>query len=78
MNDIVSVRGEVQQPVNIKYDKDNTDIGYYVNSAGGYGERPWRSRVNVKYLSGRIKTRKTFYFPLLSKSKTRLYCYRST
>ncbi|MBK7587300.1 MAG: SLBB domain-containing protein [Bacteroidetes bacterium] len=62
MNDIVSVRGEVQQPVNIKYDKDNTDIGYYVNSAGGYGERPWRSRVNVKYLSGRIKNTKNFLF----------------
>jgi len=62
VNDIVSVRGEVQQAVNIKYDKDNSAITYYINSAGGYGDRPWRSRVNVKYLNGRIKNTKNFLF----------------
>lgn len=62
VNDIVSVRGEVQQAVNIKYDKDNSTIAYYINSAGGYGDRPWKSRVNVKYLNGRIKNTRNFLF----------------
>ncbi len=62
VSDIVTVKGEVQQPVNIKYDKDNSSINYYIGSAGGFGERPWRSRINVKYLSGKIKNTKNFLF----------------
>lgn len=62
VNDIVSVRGEVQQPINIKFDKDNTSLNYYIASAGGFGDRPWRARINVKYLSGRIKNTKNFLF----------------
>ena len=59
-NDIVSVRGEVQVPVNIKFDKEYSHVKYYINAAGGYGERPWRSRINVRYSSGRVKSTHNF------------------
>ena len=62
INDIVSVRGEVQQSVNIKFDRDNNSVASYIGAAGGYGERPWRSRINVKYLNGRIRKTKNFLF----------------
>lgn len=61
-NEIVSVRGEVQQAINIKYDFDNSSIGYYINSAGGFGEKPWKKRINVKYQNGKMKTTKNFLF----------------
>jgi protein involved in polysaccharide export with SLBB domain len=61
-NEIVSVRGEVQSPVNMMYDGENDKVQYYVNSAGGYSERPWKSRINVKYQNGRIKNTKTILF----------------
>lgn len=60
INDIVSIRGEVQSEVNIKFDPSNLDVRYYINSAGGYGERPWKRRIYVKDQNGKIRTTKTF------------------
>ncbi|MBL7773998.1 MAG: SLBB domain-containing protein [Chitinophagaceae bacterium] len=60
INDIVSLRGEVQSQVNVKFDKDNQSIKYYIASAGGFGNDPWKNRINVKYQNGRIKSTKTF------------------
>lgn len=60
MNDIVSVRGAVQSQVNVKYDKDNRNINYYIANAGGYGERPWKKRINVRYQNGKMKSTKNF------------------
>lgn len=62
LNDIVSVRGEIQSPINIKFDKNNNSVDYYVASAGGYGENPWKKRINVKYQNGKIKATKNFLF----------------
>ncbi len=62
VNEIVQVRGEVQIPVNIKFDKENTSVKYYIGAAGGLGDNPWRSRINVKYASGKVKSTKNFLF----------------
>jgi protein involved in polysaccharide export with SLBB domain len=62
VNDIVTVKGEVQSIVNIKFDKDFQDVNYYIGNAGGFGERPWKSRINVKYQNGRIKKTTNFLF----------------
>lgn len=62
VNDIVTVKGEVQSAVNIKFDKDFEDVNYYIGTAGGFGERPWKSRINVRYQNGRIKRTKNFLF----------------
>ncbi len=62
VNDIVSVRGEVQSAVNIKYDKDFNRVQHYIGAAGGLGENPWKARINVKYQNGRIKNTKNYLF----------------
>jgi len=62
VNEIIQVRGAVQVPVNIKFDKENTGVKYYIGAAGGYGDNPWRSRINVKYSNGRVKNTKNFLF----------------
>jgi protein involved in polysaccharide export with SLBB domain len=62
VNDIVTVKGEVQSIINIKFDKDFQDVNYYIGNAGGFGERPWKSRINVKYQNGRIKKTTNFLF----------------
>lgn len=61
MNDIVSIKGNVQSQVNVKFDKDNESIKYYIASAGGFGEDPWKNRISVKYQNGRIKSTKTIF-----------------
>jgi protein involved in polysaccharide export with SLBB domain len=61
-DEIVKVLGEVQIPINIKYDKENSGVMNYVDAAGGFGERPWRKRISVKYQNGRLKRTKNFLF----------------
>jgi protein involved in polysaccharide export with SLBB domain len=61
-DEIVKVVGEVQIPINIKYDKENPGVMNYVDAAGGFGERPWRRRISVKYQNGRLKRTKSFLF----------------
>lgn len=62
LNDIVSVRGNVQAPINIKYDPANRSVEYYIAAAGGYGERPWKKRISVRDQNGRIRSTKNFLF----------------
>jgi polysaccharide export outer membrane protein len=62
INDIVSVRGEVQNQVNIKFDREATNVKHYLGAAGGLGENPWKARINVKYQNGRIRNTKNFLF----------------
>ncbi len=62
VNEIVQVRGEVQVPINIKFDSENTSVKYYISGAGGLGDNPWRSRINVKYSNGRVKATKNYFF----------------
>lgn len=60
VSDIVQVRGEVQIPVNMKFEPENNNVKYYIDAAGGYGDNPWRSRINVKYSNGRVKSTKNY------------------
>lgn len=62
MNDIVGVRGEVQSPINIKFEKENNNVLSYIDAAGGFGEDPWRKRITVTYQNGRSKSTKNFMF----------------
>lgn len=57
MNPFVSVKGTVQSPLKLTYDKEHSSVAYYIDKAGGFGVRPWRSRVYVQYANG--KSRKT-------------------
>lgn len=57
MNPFVSVKGTVQSPLKLTYDKEHSSVAYYIDKAGGFGARPWKSRVYVQYANG--KSRKT-------------------
>jgi protein involved in polysaccharide export with SLBB domain len=58
----VSVQGSVQAPLKITFDKEHTNLGYYIDKAGGFGIRPWRKRVFVTYANGRSKRTRSFLF----------------
>jgi len=62
VNPFVTVRGKVQSPLKIAFDKDHPGLSYYIDKAGGYGIRPWRKRVFVTYANGRNKRTKNLFF----------------
>jgi len=62
INPFVSVQGRVQSPLKIAFDKEHTNLIYYIDKAGGYGVDPWKKRVYVKYANGRSKRTKSLFF----------------
>jgi protein involved in polysaccharide export with SLBB domain len=62
INPFVAVRGIVQSPLKISFDKEHTNVSYYVDKAGGFGIRPWRKRVYVTYANGKSRRTKNFLF----------------
>ena len=62
INPFVSVKGTVQSPLKLTYDKEHTNLLYYVDKAGGYGRRPWKSRIYVQYANGKSKRTKNIFF----------------
>lgn len=58
----VSVEGIVQSPLKMTFDKEHTNLLYYIDKAGGYGIRPWRDRIYVTYANGKSKRTKNFSF----------------
>ncbi|GAB2827534.1 SLBB domain-containing protein [Ferruginibacter profundus] len=68
INPFVSVKGTVQSPLKLTFDKEHTNLLYYVDKAGGYGRRPWKSRIYVQYANGKSKrTKNIFFFHLYPK-----------
>ncbi len=62
-NPIVAIRGAVQTPsLKLYYDDSHSNLKYYIDKAGGYSERPWRSRIYVTYANGRSKRTRNFGF----------------
>lgn len=62
INPFVSVKGTVQSPLKLAFDKEHTSLVYYIDKAGGYGIRPWRSRIYVQYANGKSKRTKNLFF----------------
>ena len=62
INPFVSIQGRVQSPLKISFDKEHTNVGYYIDKAGGFGIRPWRRRIFVTYANGKSKRTKNFLF----------------
>jgi polysaccharide biosynthesis/export protein len=60
INQIVTIKGAVQSQLKIYFDKQHSNLGYYIDKAGGYGVRPWRKRVYITYANG--KSRRTHNF----------------
>ena len=62
INPFVNIQGRVQSPLKITFDKEHTNLSYYIDKAGGYGIRPWRRRIFVTYANGRSRRTKNFFF----------------
>jgi protein involved in polysaccharide export with SLBB domain len=62
INPVVSVKGAVQSPLKIYFDKEHTNLNYYIDKAGGFGVKPWRKRIYVTYADGRGRRTKNFGF----------------
>jgi protein involved in polysaccharide export with SLBB domain len=62
INPFVTVQGRVQAPLKITFDKEHTNLSYYIDKAGGFGIRPWRKRIYVTYANGRSKRTRSFGF----------------
>jgi protein involved in polysaccharide export with SLBB domain len=62
INPFVTVQGTVQAPLKISFDKEHTNVAYYIDKAGGFGIKPWRSRVYVTYANGKSRRTRNFFF----------------
>jgi protein involved in polysaccharide export with SLBB domain len=62
INPVVSIKGAVQSPLKIYFDKEHTNLNYYIDKAGGFGVKPWRKRIYVTYADGRSRRTKNFGF----------------
>ena len=68
INPFVSIQGSVQSPLKIAFDKEHTNLMYYIDKAGGFGIRPWKKRVFVTYANGKSRrTKSLFFFKLYPK-----------
>jgi protein involved in polysaccharide export with SLBB domain len=56
----ISVEGTVQSPLKLAFDKEHTNLMYYIDKAGGFGVRPWKRRIYVTYANGKSRRTKSF------------------
>lgn len=62
INPFITVQGKVQSPLKITFDKEHTNLSYYIDKAGGFGVRPWRKRIFVTYANGKSRRTKNLFF----------------
>ena len=62
INPFITIKGVVQSPLKITFDKEHTNLVYYIDKAGGYGIRPWRNRIFVTYANGKSRRTRNFLF----------------
>ena len=74
INPLVHVKGAVQSSLKLYFDKEHTNLSYYIDRAGGYGARPWRKRIYVTYANGTSRRTKNFgffhFFPQVEEGST--------
>jgi polysaccharide export outer membrane protein len=61
LDEVIKISGNVQVPVNVFFDKENTDFKYYINLAGGFGDQPWKRKCTVKYANGIVKKARSYF-----------------
>jgi len=62
INPFVNVKGIVQSPLKLTFDKEHSNVGYYIDKAGGFGIRPWRKRIYVTYANGKSRRTRSIFF----------------
>ena len=61
-NPFVTIQGKVQSPLKVAFEKENKQLKYYIDRAGGFGVRPWRRRIFVTYPNGKSRRTKNLFF----------------
>jgi len=61
LDEVIRITGNIQVPVNVFFDKENTNFKYYVDLAGGFGDRPWKRKCTVKYANGIVKKAHSYF-----------------
>ena len=62
INPLINVKGSVQSSLKLYFDKEHSNLQYYIDKAGGYGVRPWRKRIFVTYANGTSRRTKNIGF----------------
>ena len=62
INPFVSIEGSVQSPLRMSFDKEHTNVPFYIDKAGGFGIKPWKKRLYVTYANGKSRRTKNFGF----------------
>ncbi|MFM2049445.1 MAG: hypothetical protein RI955_1993 [Bacteroidota bacterium] len=62
LDEVIKISGNVQVPVNVFYDRENTEFKYYISLAGGFGDHPWKRKCTVKYANGIVKKAHNYLF----------------
>ena len=62
INPFVSIEGRVQSPLKMSFDKEHTNVSFYIDKAGGFGIKPWKKRLYVTYANGKSRRTKNFGF----------------
>jgi protein involved in polysaccharide export with SLBB domain len=62
INEIIIIKGQVQTPINIIAESESKSVRYYIDAAGGFGEKPWKDRISVRYPNGKLKSTKRIFF----------------
>jgi hypothetical protein len=74
INPLVNAKGAVQSSLKLYFDKEHTNLSYYIDKAGGYGIRPWRKRIYVTYANGTSRRTKNLgffhFFPPVEEGST--------
>ncbi len=74
INPVVTIQGKVQSPLKIFFDKEHTNLTYYIDKAGGFGIKPWRERIYVTYANGQSKRTRNFglfhFYPKIEEGST--------
>jgi polysaccharide biosynthesis/export protein len=59
---LIAVKGEVQNNIILQADSNNSDVEYYINAAGGFGDNPWKDKIYVQYPNGVNRGTRKFLF----------------
>jgi protein involved in polysaccharide export with SLBB domain len=74
INPLVNIKGAVQSSLKIFYDKEHSNLLYYIDKAGGFGIKPWKKRIYVTYANGTSRRTKNFglfhFYPKVEEGST--------
>ena len=62
VNPLIHVKGAVQSSLKLYFDKEHSNLSYYIDKAGGFAARAWKKRIYVTYANGTSRRTHNFAF----------------